>query len=603
MKGEIHMAEEKQLEQYIMLPNVYHCSPFKNGKQFTFISNESGIPSVWKGDLSGGAARYGYYADRVLAIHHAPSNRMSIVEMDTDGDEKSQLYIQRYNYDEVEKLVYAPTFFHKFGGWSPDETKVCFTSNRREPGYFDLFTINVETKEMKTVFSFDGICEPICWFKDGRHILIRVNETNVEQTLYAVDTYTGEKRTIGDPSQLAAYDDIRLTKDGEGAYLLTNFDNEMMYIAYVNFSDPSKVQKVYANPEWDIETLTFDEDETMLAFTVNKGGFSLLQYFHIKTNTVETVETLPLSVIDSLHWLDHQTLLFTLRSATIPGDIWCYNLGNDSLKRLTEVSRAADIEDELISPILHSFSSFDDIQIPYFLYAKEETENKPVVVYVHGGPESQIRATYNPVIQYLAANGFVVVAPNVRGSKGYGRTFIKLDDGVRRLDAVKDLACLAEHLTTVHAVDPERIGVVGRSYGGFMVLASLTHYPEIWRAGVNIVGISHFTTFLENTGSWRRRLRECEYGTLADHRDFFEEISPLRLAKNIQAPLLVFHGENDTRVPVSEAEQLVAGMRKRGQSVEFTVFEDEGHQTEKFENVLTMHGETIRFFQKELNES
>lgn len=594
------LVKEKKLEQYIRVPSVYHCSPFNHGKQFTFISNEDGIPSVWKGDLTGSVARYGYYADRVLAIHHAPSNRMSIVEMDTDGDEKAQLYIQRYNHDETEKLVYEPKSFHKFGGWSPDEKAICFTSNRRQPGFFDLFTIDVETKVLKTVFEYDGICEPICWLKDGQHILIRINDTNVEQSLYTIHIHTGEKIKIGDASQLAAYDDIRLTKDGKGAYLLTNVGEEMMYIAYVDLSQPTSVQKVYYDAEWDIETLTLNDDETMLAFSVNKGGYSSLQYLQIDTNTVQTIDTIPLSVIESLDWLDQKTLLFTLKSATIPGDIWCYHVDEKSLKRLTKVSRAKSVEEEWISPILHSFASFDDLQVPYFLYSQGETERKPVVVYVHGGPESQIRATYNPVIQYLAANGFVVVAPNVRGSKGYGRTYIKLDDGVRRLDAVRDLACLTDHLATVHKVDRERIGVVGRSYGGFMVLASLTHYPEIWRAGVNIVGISHFTTFLENTGPWRRHLRECEYGTLQDHRHFFDEISPLRLASNIQAPLLVFHGKNDIRVPVSEAEQLVQGMRERGQSVELTIFEDEGHQTEKIENVLTMHGETIRFFREEL---
>lgn len=596
------MQEESLLQHYITVPNVYSCQPLQTGEQFTFISNETGIPTVWKGDINGNISSYGTYPDRVLAVHHSPSGNKAIIEIDEDGNEKAQFYIQNYEDETVRKLVFEPHYFHKFGGWSPNGKSICFSSNRRHPGYFDIFTMDVETQQLTTVLEYDGICEPICWLKDGEHLLIRVNETNIEHRLYKLSILTGHVERIDHEKLLASYDDIQLTADGKGAYVLTNIGEEMMFIGYLQFDEPTKIQKVYGDEFWDIEALVLNEQAGKLAFTINKGGYSELAYVDLETKIVQKLETLPLSVIESLHWLNDQTLLFTLKAATIPGDVWCYQLEQHVFKRLTEVSREQQVEADWVTPILHSFASFDNLQVPYFLYSKGETEGKPVVVYVHGGPESQIRSTYNPVIQYLAASGFVVVAPNVRGSRGYGRTYIKLDDGMKRLDAVQDLACLVDHLANVHAIDREHVGVVGRSYGGFMVLASLTHYPEIWKAGVNIVGISHFTSFLENTGPWRRRLRECEYGTLVDHREFFEEISPLRLAANIQAPLLVFHGKNDTRVPVSEAEQLVQGMRDRGQSVELTVFEDEGHQTEKLENVLTMHGETIRFFEQQLKE-
>lgn len=196
--------------------------------------------------------------------------------------------------------------------------------------------------------------------------------------------------------------------------------------------------------------------------------------------------------------------------------------------------------------------------------------------------------------------GFAVAAPNVRGSSGYGRSYIYLDDVRKRMDSVEDLAWLIRDLTSKHSVSKDKIGIMGRSYGGFMVLAAMTHYPNLWAAGVDIVGISHFKTFLENTGAWRRKLRENEYGSLEHDIDFFEEIAPLNHTEKISAPLLVFHGRNDTRVPVGEAEQLVSDMKKRDQKVELTIFENEGHQTEKIANHMTMHTDTANFFSKHL---
>ncbi|WP_157261878.1 S9 family peptidase, partial [Paenibacillus sp. A3] len=196
--------------------------------------------------------------------------------------------------------------------------------------------------------------------------------------------------------------------------------------------------------------------------------------------------------------------------------------------------------------------------------------------------------------------GFNVVTPNVRGSMGYGKTYLNLDNARKRMDAVADLAWMVKDLSRFATVDTGKIGIMGRSYGGFMVLAALTHYPDLWAAGVDIVGISHFRTFLENTGEWRRALREAEYGTLADDSDFFEEIAPLNHSQNIKVPLLIFHGRNDTRVPVSEAEQLYADMRARGQEAKLVIFEDEGHQTEKMENHIAMNTEIVRFFRKYL---
>jgi dipeptidyl aminopeptidase/acylaminoacyl peptidase len=219
-------------------------------------------------------------------------------------------------------------------------------------------------------------------------------------------------------------------------------------------------------------------------------------------------------------------------------------------------------------------------------------------VYVHGGPEGQSRPLFNPVIQYLVACGYGVFVPNVRGSTGYGYEYQRLDDVRLRMDSVADLQHAAFYLRESGIADPRRIAVMGGSYGGFMVLSALTTYPDLWAAGVDIVGIANFVTFLEHTGPWRRKLREAEYGSLEHDRDFLEQISPIRSVNRITAPLFVVHGANDPRVPVGEAEQVVAALRTRNIAVEYMRFEDEGHGLVKRANRLMAYPAIARFLEK-----
>jgi dipeptidyl aminopeptidase/acylaminoacyl peptidase len=224
----------------------------------------------------------------------------------------------------------------------------------------------------------------------------------------------------------------------------------------------------------------------------------------------------------------------------------------------------------------------------------------PCVVFVHGGPEGQYRPTFQPLVQHLASVGFAVLAPNVRGSSGYGRAYMRMDDVRKRMDSVNDLAHAAYWLRDSGRADPGRIAVYGGSYGGFMVLAALTTYPELWAAGVDLVGIANFVTFLENTGPWRRHLREAEYGSLENDRAFLEEISPINKVERIRAPLLVIHGANDPRVPIGEAEQMVGRLRALGRTVEFIRLEDEGHQIAKMKNKLTIYPRVAQFLRLHL---
>lgn len=601
--------EEECLIKYLTVNNAYQPKVIPNKDAFTFLSKKSGTSQVWK--YSSSMSHYKRITDfnnRVTSVYHSNSGENTIVGVDYQGNEKKQFFLLTEN-GEFNKIIFSPDHFHYFGGWSPDEKKICFSSNRRSIGCFDIYIYDIKSKREEIILKTNKKCVPLCWSKNGDQIIYSIQNTNIDNSLYILDIKGKTSYKIGDKNKLARYQWLEvvtdsyqppeLTNDGSGGYLLSDINRETLGVYKFSFDNPDKLEKLFAIKDWDIEEIKLSPNEQYLAYTVNQGGISRLKVYEFQQKHHYDIKDIPNGVVNSLSWLDNEYLVFCLKSATLTGDIWKLSIDNMKTKRITFFGINNSIQKLWQEPELYNYSSFDGLKIPYFYYGKKE-KNHPVVVYVHGGPEHQSRSEYHPVIQYLVSKGYGVVAPNVRGSMGYGRTYVQLDDKRNRLDAVTDLAWLVKDIIKNHKANPEKIGIMGRSYGGFMVLASLTQFPNIWSAGVNIVGISHFRTFLENTGPWRRKLRECEYGSLEKDTNFFEKIAPLNHTSKINAPLLIFHGRNDTRVPVSEAEQLYEHMKRQDKISKLIVFEDEGHQTEKIENHIKMNKEIVKFFQSYL---
>ena len=595
--------KDKKLLSYLDVKSAVQSQAIPQKNKFTFITKMEDLPQAWMLDHNNEPVQFGKFEDRVMSVNHSPQGDKTVIGMDYEGNEKQQLYLLEEENLQPDSLVVEPEYFHHFGGWSPDGSRIAFSSNRRHPGYFDVFVVDVATKEKKKVFKNDGNCVPLKWLPDGKHIVINLPETNIDRALYILNIDSGERKRLGVDDQRARYQSVEFLNDHNGGYILTDLGEETLYLSRFSLDKPDHFEKLIHEPSWDIEEISLSPDEGTIVYTLNKGGISELFTYDIVEKQKRVVADLPSGVINSISWLNNNECIFTLKTPTLPGDVWRLTLENRHVERLTHFGQSDKVGHLWVEPTIHTFLSFDGLEVPYFYYEKDDGRDKPAVVWVHGGPESQIRAEYNPVIQYLVEQGFSVAAPNVRGSRGYGRTYIQLDDVRKRMDSVKDLAWLYKDLVNSHGVDEKRVGIMGRSYGGFMVLASLTHYPDLWAAGVNIVGISHFKTFLENTGPWRRRLREFEYGSLKYDIDFFEDIAPLNHSHKIKAPLLVFHGKNDTRVPVSEAEQLVQDMKERNQDVGITIFPDEGHQTVRLKNHITMNSEIVEFMKEHLKSN
>ncbi|MBT2652940.1 S9 family peptidase [Oceanobacillus sp. ISL-73] len=593
--------DENKLLSFLKAKGAYQPRIIGKNRDFTFLANLTGRPQVWKIDESGEVSAFHELKDRVLQVYHSPSGKHTILASDFEGNEKQQFYLTSDKGNSIEDLVLSPEHFHQFGGWSPDESKITYASNRRNPGYFDIFTLDIETKEEVTVFESETNCTPLIWTADGKGIIFSYAVSNIDNQLHILNLESGKTTPIGNVNVPARYHSVQITKDNMSGYVVTDEGRDTLAIAKFDLEKPNLLEFIYKSEQWDIEEVKISVDEQYLAFSLNEGGSSQLGIYSLEKNAVTNIKGVPVGVYQSLQWINDRELLVGVTSSTLPGDIWKVDIIDDESERLTHIGESPEVGHLWMEPEVCHFSSFDGLEVPYFLYGKKRT-NQPVMIYVHGGPESQIRNEYNPVIQYLAALGYTIAAPNVRGSMGYGRKYVQLDDIRKRMDAVADLNYLVKDLVSTHQTDRDRVGIMGRSYGGFMVLAAITHYPKVWAAAVDIVGISHFRTFLENTGPWRRRLREQEYGSLEHDSDFFEEIAPLNHTEKIQVPLLIFHGKNDTRVPVSEAEQLTKDLESQGKDVELIIFEDEGHQTEKLENHVLMNKKTVEFMDQWLDK-
>jgi dipeptidyl aminopeptidase/acylaminoacyl peptidase len=294
-------------------------------------------------------------------------------------------------------------------------------------------------------------------------------------------------------------------------------------------------------------------------------------------------------------------------------DVWLWDLTSEKpggpaakLRQLTHSSRAGVPFTAFVEPELIQYKTFDGKMIPAWWYPPApgsrtgDDRLPPVIVYPHGGPEGQTRPNFSGLFQFFLEAGYGVLAPIVRGSTGYGVTYMNLDNTTKRMDSVADLAHAAHWLRDAKKGDPKRLAVYGGSYGGFMVLAQVTHYPELWAAGIDVVGICNFVTFMEKTGAYRRAHREAEYGNLREHRDFFEKISPINHVDKIKCPMMVIHGANDPRVPIEEAEQIVAALKKRNVPVEYLRYEDEGHGLAKLKNRLDAYPKMVAFLDKYL---
>ncbi len=552
-------------------------------------------------------------------------DRRLLLATDRGGNERHQLFTASdepagpYGTpDALTPLVVDEDHIHRPGGVTRDGRLLAYATNRGDGVAFDTWVHDLTTGEERCVFATGGWTEPGGFSPDGRYLAVSELTTKAGDNrvhlvdLTALDPADGpvghdhpavvelapheDSATVGTPSWLP---------DSSVFYLATDVGREFTGIAR---GTPDGRWEYVVEKEWS-SGCAVDWAGRHLLVVWNEDGISRAELRD--PATLEVTSPVPLpgdGVADGYRFSrDGRYLAFSYTSPLVPGDAWRYDTDTGALERLTAspcaVDPAAFVDAELVR-----FPSFDGLEIPAFVFrprpeARTAGDDRPlpVVVVIHGGPESQYRPSFAPLTQYLVAQGFAVVAPNVRGSTGYGRSYQHLDDVEKRLDSVADLAALHDWLTTQDDLDEDRAALYGGSYGGYMVLAGLAFQPERWAAGVDIVGISDLVTFLENTSAWRRAFREREYGSLEHDRDVLEAASPIHRVGEMRAPLFIVHGANDPRVPLSEAEQIHAVLRDHGIRTDLLVYEDEGHGLAKLANRIDCYPRVAAFLKEVLD--
>ena len=358
--------------------------------------------------------------------------------------------------------------------------------------------------------------------------------------------------------------------------------------------------------QYEIEFVAASPDGHWLLWLSNVEGAHQFSLLDLHKNEIRQPQNLPLGVtIDNtapVFSSDSRRMAFSFSTPVRTPDIWVWDIEENQIFPVTQSSHAGIPISSFREPELIRYPSFDNLSIPAWFYrpTASSAEKYPILVNVHGGPEGQAQPFFDYTLQYFVSRGFGVFVPNVRGSSGYGKNYLSLDNVEKRMDSVADLAYAVKWLNAQPEIDTKRIAIKGGSYGGFMVLSALTTYPDLWAAAVDIVGISNFVTFLENTSAYRRTHREGEYGSLEHDREFLARISPIHQVDKITTPLMVIHGANDPRVPLNEAEQMVNALRARNVPVEFLVYEDEGHGLVKLKNILDAYPKMADFLDKHL---
>ena len=597
-------------ERYLNARSAYSPSFSANGQRLSFLTDITGVGEVWSVPVAMHAAQPAwptqltFRGERAAGASFSPTEDVLLLTADQGGSELTDLYILSGDGSQLTALTAQPDVIYTSAHWSPDGARIAYSSNERDRRYFDVYERVLATGETKCLLQQDGSNYFMDYSSDGQSLLVGRYESNIRNQLLVVERATGE---VGDltPDRgdgPAQHEFPAWSADGRGLYLLSNRGRQFMSLAWLDLATTTFTY--LRDDSWDAENLALTRDGKHMALVTNEDGYSRLELFDISKGWAERQAlplpgaALPRGVLRELTWSrDGRRLAFTADVANDASDVWVWDVEEQVLWRATRSALGGITRSDLATPALLRYPTFDGRQIPAFLYTPRDVAAKglPVVVYVHGGPVSQSRPLYNAIIQYLVGTGYGVFVPNVRGSTGYGYEYQSLDDVRKRMDSVADLKYGVQYLCESGIADPRRVAVMGGSYGGFMVLSALTTYPELWAAGVDIVGVANFVTFLEHTGPWRRKLREAEYGSLENDRDFLEEISPIRHVDCITAPLFVVHGANDPRVPVGEAEQIVAALRTRSVPVEYLRFADEGHGLVKRANRLIAYPAIAQF--------
>jgi dipeptidyl aminopeptidase/acylaminoacyl peptidase len=547
------------------------------------------------------------------ALYSRDKNRKGFLySSDLGGGEFFQFYWFDTDSGRASLLTDGGKSVNRNPIWSKNGKLLAFSSTKRNGKDFDLYVLSdADPKTARMIKQVEGSWAVLDWSPDDTVLLVQNYISVNESRLHTLNLASGEMKEINPQNEKISYETASFGKNGDSIYYASDENSEFRQLTEYDLKSGQKRILTRQIP-WNVDLIDVSRDQNWIAYVTNEGGISAL-YLAATSNPEKAskIET-PSGVIATVKFDDPgQRLAFQISNAQSPSDVYSVDLQTKKLVRWTYSETGGLNAESFVTPELIQYPTFDSVNgkprmIPAFYYKpKTAAENKrfPVVIRIHGGPESQTTSSFSALYQYwINELGVAVIDPNVRGSDGYGKSYLLLDNGVLREDSVKDIGKLLDWIATRPELDPDRVAVYGGSYGGYMVLSSAFHYSDRLKCAIDIYGISSFVTFLKTTESYRRDLRRAEYGDERDPKmqEFLVSISPVQNVEKIKIPLFVIQGKNDPRVPVTEAEQMVKAVRNNGGDVWYLLANDEGHGFRKKENRDHVEAAVSLFFQKYL---
>lgn len=597
--------KEYKVSQFFAIRVIYGSSVSPDGKTIAYITNTNGMPNIWTVPVNGGWANQITLEDNaVFSLHYSPKKNQLLFSSDMQGDENHQLYMISDKGGEVTSLTPGHAGSQiAFCRFNKKGTKILFCSNKRDKRFFDTYTLELDTLKETCIAEYDDIypLTAVDWSNDEKFILYNRYYNNSNHDLLLYNTSTGKLTNFTEHSGSMKNFVASFSKKADKVYFLTDYNREFLGLAFYDVKtgkiDWSQVEN------WDITNYAFSNSEKMLLYAVNENGTTKLKLKNQKSGKIRTLK-LPKGNCSSFEFTkDDKKLVLIYDTPQNPNDIYVYDLKTDKLKQITYSMIGGIPKNDFIIPQTVKYKSFDGLEINALLFIpkgfKKDGSN-PAVVWPHGGPEWQEKILFNKYFQIMANRGYVVIAPNFRGSTGYGKTFqgkIYKDWGGAEF---KDVLGAYDYLLDTGYVDRNKIAVVGGSFGGFMTLTCVTKAPERWKCAVDIFGPSNLITFCNSVPEhWKPGVVEL-VGDVEKDKDFLMERSPINYIERITAPLLIIQGKNDPRVVQAESDQIAEKLREQNKEVEYHVLSDEGHGFSKVSNQIMVWNNICSFLDKHL---
>ncbi|MBN8706276.1 MAG: S9 family peptidase [Bacteroidetes bacterium] len=568
----------------------FRGASFSSDQSKILVSNDkSGIYNAYYIPVAGGdpVPLTASKTDAVFALSYFPDDDRVLLYSDKGGNELSHLYVRELD-STLRDITPGENLKAEFLGFAQDNRSFFVAHNQRDARYFDVYELDVKTYQPKMIFKNTEGLDVAAVSPDKRFLALMKSESTSDHNIFLFDTKTQSLKNLTPHEGDVANFPQTFSPDGKDLYYLTNENDEFLYLVKQNLETGAK--KVVEKTKWDVEYAYFSKKGKYLVIGINNDARTELKIFETATMLQTMLPKIENAEIKSVVFsADESKIAFYASGGKNPNDLFIFNLAGGNPKQLTRSLSPAINSADLVDAQVVRFSSFDSTQIPGILYKPvnaSDTAKVPALVWVHGGPGGQSRTGYSALIQYLVNHGYAVYAINNRGSSGYGKTFFKADDRDHGNGDLKDCVESKKMLAATGWIDPDKIGIIGGSYGGFMVLAALTFQPQEFAVGVNLFGVSNWVRTLANSPAyWEsfKKALEIEMGSLKDET-YLKSISPLFHADKIEKPLMVLQGANDPRVLKVESDEIVAEARKNGVPVEYLVFPDEGHGFIKKEN-------------------